>query len=145
MVSHCGFVVHFCVTLVMDWNQPNCLLWLQWNDVRNQSQKGNWILHKYMAPYSLKINKRFYLFTFFRERRRERDREGKKHQCEKDTLIASCLPPIGDLACNLGMCPDWELNRWPFGLLAGAQSTESHQPEVNNKKNFFLNVYVYSF
>ena len=23
-------------------------------------------------------------------------------------------PPLGDLACNPSMCPDWELNPWPF-------------------------------
>ena len=26
------------------------------------------------------------------------------------------------------MCPDWKSNWWPFGLQAGAQSTEPHQP-----------------
>ena len=24
------------------------------------------------------------------------------------------MPPTGDLACNPGMCPDWELNQWPL-------------------------------
>ena len=36
--------------------------------------------------------------------------------------------PTGELAYNLGMCPDWELNRGPFGFQAGTQSTEPHQP-----------------
>ena len=33
-----------------------------------------------------------------------------------------------DLDCNPGICPDWELNWQPFGLQAGTQSTEPHQP-----------------
>ena len=37
-------------------------------------------------------------------------------------------PPIGDLACSPGMCPDWEPNQQPFGSQAGTQSTEPHQP-----------------
>ena len=36
-----------------------------------------------------------------------REEEGEKHQC----VVASCTPPAGDLACNPGMCPDWELNQ----------------------------------
>ena len=36
-------------------------------------------------------------------------------------------PPTGDLVCNPGICPDWELNRLPFGSQADAQSTEPHQ------------------
>ena len=27
-----------------------------------------------------------------------------------------------------GMCPDWELNKWPFSWQASTQSTEPHQP-----------------
>ena len=46
-----------------------------------------------------------FLFIF-RERGGEGEREGKKHQC----VVASCMPPTGDLARNPGMCPDWELN-----------------------------------
>ena len=42
----------------------------------------------------------------FRERRKKGEREGEKHQC----VVASYVPPTGDLAYNLGMCPDWELN-----------------------------------
>ena len=37
-------------------------------------------------------------------------REGKKHHC----VVASHVAPIGDLARNPGMCPDWELNQRPF-------------------------------
>ena len=43
--------------------------------------------------------------------------------------VASHVPPAGDLAHNPDMCPDWELNWWLFGLQAGAQSAEPHQPE----------------
>ena len=52
---------------------------------------------------------RFYLFTL--DRGKEGEREGEKHQC----VVASHTPPTGDLACNPGMCPDWESNHRPFG------------------------------
>ena len=42
-------------------------------------------------------------------------------------MVASHVPPTGDLAHNPGTCLDWELNRH-FGLQAGTQSTEPHQP-----------------
>ena len=45
------------------------------------------------------LSERFYLFIF-----RQRGRQGEKHQC----VVASHAPPTGDLACNPGMCPDWE-------------------------------------
>ena len=65
----------------------------------------------------------FYLFIF-RQTARKGEREGEKHQC----VGASWVPPTGDLALNLGMCPDWESNRWPFCLQGGTQSTEPHLP-----------------
>ena len=43
-------------------------------------------------------------------------------------MVASPVPPTGDLAHNPGMCPDWESNLPPFGFQAGTQSTEPHQP-----------------
>ena len=49
--------------------------------------------------------KDFFKFIF-RERGREGEREGEKHQW----VVASCTPHTGDLAHNPGMCPDWELN-----------------------------------
>ena len=45
--------------------------------------------------------------------------------------VASHMPPTGDLACNSGMCPDWEWNWRPFGSQARDQSTELHQPGLN--------------
>ena len=54
----------------------------------------------------------------------EGEREGEKHQC----VVASRAPPTGDLACNPGMCPDWEWNKQPLSSQAGAQSTEPQQP-----------------
>ena len=79
-----------------------------------------WFFFKISFIYLL----RFYLFIF-RERGREGEREGEKHQC----VVASHTPPTGDLVHNPGMCPDWELNWWPLGSQAHAQSTEPHQPE----------------
>ena len=38
------------------------------------------------------------------------------------------MPPTGDLVCNPGMCPDWELNHWPFASQSSTQFTEPHQP-----------------
>ena len=43
---------------------------------------------------------------------RKEGREGEKYQC----VVASHMAPTGDLACNPGMCPDWESNRGPYGL-----------------------------
>ena len=34
----------------------------------------------------------------------KREREGEKDHC----VVASRVTPTGDLACNPGMCPDWE-------------------------------------
>ena len=64
------------------------------------------------------------LLLFFRERGRGAEREGDKHQC----VVASHTPPTGNLAWNPSVCPDWESNRWPFGLQVSTQSTEPHQP-----------------
>ena len=82
----------------------------------------------YIIIYNLKAYfasffKRFYLFIF-RKRGGEGEREEEKHQC----VVALHTPHTGDLARNLSMCPDWELNLWPFGLQSRAQSTESYQP-----------------
>ena len=70
------------------------------------------------------MNFRKYFVYLFLERGRKGEREGEKHQC----VVVSLAPPTGGLAHNPGMCPDWESNWGPFGLQAGIQSTEQHQP-----------------
>ena len=57
---------------------------------------------------------------YFRERGREGDREREKHQC----VVASHMPPTGDLVRNPGMCSDWELNQQPVGSKASTHATE---------------------
>ena len=58
---------------------------------------------------------------------------GEGRQKERETSIG-CLsrappgPRPGDLANNPGTSPDWESNQRPFGLQAGTQSTDPHQP-----------------
>ena len=52
-------------------------------------------------------------------------REGRERNI---SVVTSLATPPGDLACNLGTCPDWERNTRPFGLQAGTQSAEPHQP-----------------
>nr|KAF6399260.1 hypothetical protein HJG59_010155 [Molossus molossus] len=60
----------------------------------------------------------FFFFIDFREEGRKRDRniDDREHR-----LAASCMTPTGDLACNLGMCPDQESNRPPLGAGVDAQ------------------------
>ena len=70
----------------------------------------------------------FKKFIYFRERRREGERDGEKHQC----VVASHMPPTGDLAHNSGMCPDSELNHGPLGYAARTQSTKLQQPGQGN-------------
>ena len=77
-----------------------------------------------MSALLKKILGFIYLFL---ERGEGRGREGEKYQC----VVASHAPPTGDLAQNPGMCPDWESNPSAFVSLAGAKSTEPHQPGPN--------------
>ena len=73
---------------------------------------------------------RFYFYFIFRQREREGEKEREKHQCTREIhqSVASRMPLTGCLACNPGMCPDWELNQQPVGFQPGTQSTEPHQP-----------------
>ena len=77
----------------------------------------------FCIPIAFLKKKKSILFIFI-ERGREGEREGEKHQC----VVASHTPPTGHLVCNPDMRPDWELNRQLFGLQAGTQATELHQP-----------------
>ena len=54
--------------------------------------------------------KRFYLFIF-REKGREGEREGQKHQCVVVSHAPQACALTGDLAHSPGKYPDWELNQ----------------------------------
>ena len=70
--------------------------------------------------------------------------EGRKERKRNiNVWVASPVPPTGDLACNPGMCPDWELNLLPFGSQAGTQSIEPQQP--GQISDFFTKFKVYCF
>ena len=68
------------------------------------NSKAEWV--------QLTVNHCLYLFILkilfiFRERGRVGEREGEKHQ----SVLASRVPPTGNLACNSGMCADGEWNQ----------------------------------
>ena len=63
----------------------------------------------------------FFFFFFFLERGREEEREEEKHEC----VVASHTPPTGALACNPGICSDWESNHNPL-LLSVALNPLNH-------------------
>ena len=54
--------------------------------------------------------------------------EEKERQRSINVWMPLPHPPSGELACNSGMCPDWESNPQSFGSQARAQSTKLHQP-----------------
>ena len=85
---------------------------------------GGWKDNEFSSGNIEGLKKYIFYLLIFRKKGREGEREGEKHQC----VVASHSPPSGDLACNPGMCPDWELNGRPFGSQTGTQSTEPHQP-----------------
>ena len=65
------------------------------------------------------------IFYLFLEKGEEREKEKERNI---NVWLPVICPSIGDLALNPGMCPNWELNWQHFGLQAGTQSTEPHQP-----------------
>ena len=68
--------------------------------------------------------KRFYLFL---ERGEEREKEREKNTyVQRETSVASCMPPTVELAHYPGIRPGWESNLWIFSLQAGAQPTKPH-------------------
>ena len=90
------------------WNPVNSTYIMMANWVSGKARQNNGQGHSFSSFFFLK---RIYLFIY-RERGREGEREGKRHQC----VVASQTPLTRDLVHNPGMCPDWESNQWPFGL-----------------------------
>ena len=76
-----------------------------------------------MFPCNLFIDFFKILFLYF-----QREGEGGRGEGEKQCVVVSHILPSRDLACNPGMCPDWEPNQQPPGSQAGTQFTEPHQP-----------------
>ena len=64
------------------------------------------------------------LFIYFQKERKGGRKRGR------ETSMCGCLLSASywGLACNPGMCANWESNQQPFGLQAGTQSAEWHQP-----------------
>ena len=85
--------------------QPSHVLWLGIKLVTFSLQKDAQPIEPHQSGcfFFFSFILRLYLFIF-RERGREAEREGEKHLC----VVASHEPPTGDLACNLGICPDSE-------------------------------------
>ena len=79
------------------------------------------------------INFFFKILFIFRQRGREGEREGEKHQC----VVASPMPLHCGPGPQPGTCPVWDANQQPFGSQAIAQSTEPHQP---GPKFFFYGI-----
>ena len=77
-------------------------------------EDGAFIPWRTIVHSILKCPLKNYLFL---ERMEGREKEGEKHQC----VVASHTPPTGNLACNPGMCPDWESRQQLFGSQAQAQ------------------------
>ena len=71
-------------------------------------------------------------FYFFNLKKIFMFREGKGGRKRgRGTSMCGCLSRallLGTVRYNPGMSPDWESNQRPFGLRAGTQSTEPHQP-----------------
>ena len=84
-------------------------------------------IHTSIPTYTISSSKDYdcdflmILFIF-----RETGREGERERNINVSLLLVC-PSTGDMACNPGICPDWELNA-TLWFAACAQSTELHQP-----------------
>ena len=94
-----------------------------WEERPGPPQRVGLYLQEAKHSYRELFFKIFYLFIF-RERGREGERKGEKHQC----VVVSHMPPTGELACNPGMCPDWEWSQEPLHSQSDAQITEPHPP-----------------
>ena len=68
-----------------------------------------------------------FIYLFFRERGREGERQRNINVC-----LPLLCPLLGGTWPAPGTWSDWELNPQPFGSQASAQSTEPHQPGLNN-------------
>ena len=132
-----------CLNLMLSKQENRVVTCFKKNNWQTHGRKRDWGLD--MCPCHRKsffsfLFLRFYLFIF-RERGREGEREGEKHQC----VVASHVAPTGDHAHNLGICPAWESNRQPFGsqptlnplIYTSQDSSLSYKPNQNLSSRVF--------
>ena len=85
----------------------NRTFWLNFHYFKS-NYKNNWCKLFYF------IFLRFYFFIF-------REGKGKRKRGKYQCVVASHMPPTGDLACNPGMCPRLGIEPSTFDSKAGTQ------------------------
>ena len=115
-------------------SRQNTHTFFLWKRNWRYSQMPTWHHTGYWYIVLYHFLKRFYLFIS-REKRREGEKEGKKHQC----VVASCVPPTGGggtwpkaQACAL--TGNWTDNRLAHRPALNPQSHSS--PGLNNGGHF---------
>ena len=77
-------------------------------------------------------------FIYFIFRERGRVGEGERERGKHPSVVASYVPPTGDLARNTGTCPDWESN----ALQNNTEPTELYRSGLSNVYQFTLVLYI---
>ena len=72
----------------------------------SEPNSGLYCRDKKCLVLSVKVFNDFFIFIF-----RESGREGERETSMCGLVQTSRAPPTGDLACNTGLCPDWESNQ----------------------------------
>ena len=119
-----------CWTYWLPCFTSHCLTCVPWDHLPNKLLVLLYLLCSMSYLYAL-LFKKIYLFLE-RGEGREKYRERNNYAQKIHQSIASHAPPPGDLACSPGKCPDWESNQQSFDSQTGTQSTEPHQPRLEN-------------
>ena len=108
-------------------SHPPFLCWQEWASEWGIEETTYTLIHAVSLLFFFKLKKNFLRFHLFIFREGKGGKKRGKYQC----VVASSVPPSGDLAHNPVMCPDWESNWRPFGSQYSAQPTKPHQPGPN--------------
>ena len=101
--------------------------WSMWRNSATHKYlagKGSSVLIAFLNNFGYFLKK---ILFIFREGKRGWKRESNIDACETHQLVASPTPATGNLAHNPDLCPDQELNQWPFSLRDDAQPIEPYQ------------------